>query len=764
MLSASNKYLDSLESELENAEGKNKIEIYNDLASYYYKVDKKEKSLEYANKALNLSRDIGNKLQEAYSYRNMGKAHYSSGEYEMAINYFNFAYRLFEELNNKEEIAKTFSNFGSAYLKQHKYDKSMYFYKKALKLREELKDYSGMIKINLNLGLLYQIMNNYQKSIKLYKDALDIAEKHNEERDIARINSFISKCYYKWDKYNKASEYALKELKYWESQGDKEKIGAVINFIGKLYYDWQNYEKAIEYYIRYLNIAESLNDSVSISKAYINIGNIYFDWSNYEKAQEYYGKSLEVSEKITETGSISENAKIKTKNNIAILYNNLGMVNKKMEKYQAALDYCKKSLEIKEELGEEEKKIYPLTSIGEIYLKTGNYDQAAKYAKESLEIAKKTDEMKLIQDAYYLLYEVYSASKRYDMALNYHIKYSAIKDSILNEKVIKNIEDLRLKYETEKKEQELEKKATENELLRNKNAQQLTFFIIVSGLILIILAVIFSRYRQKQKANQMLSEKNTQIVEQHRKLEKLFKKLAENEEKLREANATKDKFFSIIAHDLKNPLQSLLLSSDLLVKFRHQFDEVEMEKKHFYIRKTAKHMSELLESLLQWARTQTGRIDYKPERIDISLLVKENITVLYPNASKKDIEFDNKVRDNTFVHADKNMLTSILRNLLNNAIKFSNKGGKIETIAIENGEFMEVIVKDNGIGISKEDQSKLFRLDVHHTTMGTDEEKGTGLGLILCKEFVEIHGGRIDVESEQGMGSTFKFYLPKNYV
>jgi signal transduction histidine kinase len=379
-------------------------------------------------------------------------------------------------------------------------------------------------------------------------------------------------------------------------------------------------------------------------------------------------------------------------------------------------------------------------------------------------LAKEFDNIKLIRDAYYTLYEINSTVGSYKQALDYHIQYTLLKDSLLNEETTNRFVEMEVKYETDKKAREIEDKQKAVERLEMEKKQDRSYFFVISGLILILLIVIFSRYRAKQKANKLLSEKNEQIVKQSTKMKVLIKQLKDSEKMLKEANITKDKFFSIIAHDLKNPLQTLLLSSDLLVRFRHKFTQVELEEKLFFIRKTSKQISSLLDSLLQWARTQTGKIEYNPKKLDLNLILLENVNLMSSSAFKKNISIISEIKENTVAYADENMVKTILRNLMSNAIKFTPQNGYVTISSREKNGFVEISVIDTGIGISQEDLPKLFRIDVHHTTIGTSNEKGTGLGLILCKEFVEKNGGTITVKSTIDEGSTFTFQLPINPI
>ena len=236
--------------------------------------------------------------------------------------------------------------------------------------------------------------------------------------------------------------------------------------------------------------------------------------------------------------------------------------------------------------------------------------------------------------------------------------------------------------------------------------------------------------------------------------------IIKSEAKLREANATKDKFFSIIAHDLKNPIHNLINLSEILI---HNFDSWDRETTNEfiqYINQSSKQGFNLLENLLEWSRAQTGEIKWHPKEIDLKEIQDTTVNLLSTTAKNKNIDLNTQIEEGMTAYADANMISTVIRNLLSNALKFTEQGGKVTIKAKKTIEFIEITVSDTGIGIDEEDIPKLFRLDVNHTTIGTAQEEGTGLGLILCKEFVEKNGGKIWVESELGKGSDFKFILP----
>jgi signal transduction histidine kinase len=236
--------------------------------------------------------------------------------------------------------------------------------------------------------------------------------------------------------------------------------------------------------------------------------------------------------------------------------------------------------------------------------------------------------------------------------------------------------------------------------------------------------------------------------------------LLEMNNKLYELNASKDKFFSIIAHDLKNPFNTILGLSELLKDETKSGNLETIDEYSGMIYNSAAQTLRLLENLLEWANSQRGKISFNPIPIKLKELFNEEFSVLNDMARGKNIELKSSLFDNLTIIADKNMIKTILRNLISNAIKFTHKNGKVGVKAMAINNQVEISVSDSGIGMTKETIAKLFRIDANQSTPGTENEKGTGLGLVLCKEFIEKHGGKIWVESESGKGSTFKFSIP----
>jgi signal transduction histidine kinase len=353
--------------------------------------------------------------------------------------------------------------------------------------------------------------------------------------------------------------------------------------------------------------------------------------------------------------------------------------------------------------------------------------------------------------------------------------YFSTTQLINQENIVKlaNIE-IKAQYEKEKQAIELEqqkKDALSAEKMKRQKIVNISFimaFVLMTSLA--FAALLF--FIQKRKANKILSNQKDQILEKNIDLQNLneeiktqSEELKDKNDKLEELNATKNKLFSIIAHDLKSPFNSLLGISEQLAENHESFSDDELEKYLKIVKDGTVKTYNLLENLLTWAQSQTDRIKFEPKNTDIHELGNTIISLVAESAKNKNIRINSEIPKNTVVFADVNMLNTVIRNLINNAIKFTPEGGNIilkSQIIInnDNREYIQISIQDRGVGIKPEIITKIFSISESITTKGTNNETGTGLGLIVCKEFVERHGGKIWVESEINKGSEFLFTIP----
>ncbi len=356
--------------------------------------------------------------------------------------------------------------------------------------------------------------------------------------------------------------------------------------------------------------------------------------------------------------------------------------------------------------------------------------------------------------------------------------YVKSKDKVFSKVKDRQIAEIQTKYETQKKDYEVN-----NPGKPGKHQKILVlFFSIFSILILAAAFIFYIKNKIKKNSNKELINKNNKILEQHKKLEQVYeqlrvsqekiiqnskeliilnRKLLNSEKELKELNHTKDKLFSIIAHDMINPFNAIMGFSNILYEEYNELEDFEIKKYIKTIYDSTNNLYNLLQNLLQWSRSQIGKTEFKPCIFDLSDVVNNNIELLNISAERKGIKISSDIKKNSYAYFDKNMIDTVIRNLVSNAIKFTREGGEIKIFSVDKSNYVEVAVSDTGVGINDDDIKKLFSIDKNHTSLGTSKEKGTGLGLILCKEFVEKNGGKIYVESNH-KGSTFKFTLPKN--
>ena len=324
---------------------------------------------------------------------------------------------------------------------------------------------------------------------------------------------------------------------------------------------------------------------------------------------------------------------------------------------------------------------------------------------------------------------------------------------IYTEANAKSIQEIANQQEISEREEKIRDLEADYEFKERQVANRDKFIAtLVILLVVIIISVYFfiKSYREKRKINKHLQEINEQVIKQN--------------EDLIQANSTKDKFFSIIGHDLKGPLNSLTSFSQLLINHTASLTEEEIRTIAKDLDKSLKNLYELLENLLGWARSQTGRLEFNPENFKIGEVIKENIRLLSKAALNKKIKIEMLLDDNVMVHADINSVKTVIRNLLSNAIKFTGEEGVISIFVDEWKDKVEIGIHDTGVGMSEDVMKKIFDISAKHSTLGTNKEKGTGLGLILCKEFIERNNGSLSVESQPDVGSTFKFTLPKAHL
>lgn len=670
---------------------------------------------------------------------------YSESSYDKEVEYAARALILAEELSDDDNITSALTLLAQAYFKLENNQKSIEYSTRLYNIHHTNNDEISAGEALRLIAENHFNSSNYNDARDYYERALDIFKKNQYFEGIAFALSGIASIHSHWGEYDEALHKNQEALKFWEEIGNTEGIAGLHSGIGQIYEELGKYEQAFEYFKKSLDYYEELGNSLEVVKLTLDIGNIYLLKEYYDKALEYYFKAEEI-------GKEFNNKKLK-----ATTLSSIGEAYNKKGDYIKALNYQRESLALKEEIGDKKLLSITYTELGLIYYNVEDYNKALSYMNKGQKAASDINFRYQINKCNLNLSMIYEKLGSYRMALDAYKNHVDGLETVNSEDRQRIMAELQTKYQLERKEKE-------NDALRHtedlntaqiRNQQLIIGFVLFILLGSFILSIVFhSRYQQNRGLNIQLSLKNKEIEQQQRNVENL------NAE-LKEANSTKDKFFSIVAHDLKNPFNSLLVLSKLLLDDYETFTDEERKQFIQQIKSSAENTYSLLQNLLSWASTQLGKTVIIKEKIDIAKLSEEAITLLKPIAKNKKISLQLLINSNTIAYADKNMISTVLLNLVSNAVKFTPHKGRIEVKANDSNGHLEIEIHDNGIGISGENMDKLFKPDIKFHTMGTDKEKGTGLGLLLCKEFVEKNDGKLWVESEEGQGSSFYFSLPK---
>ncbi|WP_169315233.1 tetratricopeptide repeat-containing sensor histidine kinase [Bernardetia litoralis] len=541
--------------------------------------------------------------------------------------------------------------------------------------------------------------------------------------------------------------------------------------IANLYLESQQYREA-QYYYEELSkwaIKESTNLDEDIyenkkvqATASQGLARIFIAKKEYDTALFYLQKSEEFC-----IGKSKRKCLLDTYN----LYSKLFFI--KFD-YNLAKKYAFEALQIAEQLGEQQQIILLSIRLGDIYSAETSYDKAELFLKRAEKTALSLDNNLLYKQVYFSFANLYEKKQKDKMALSYYRKYLMYKDSVNNEVSIRKINSLQMQFEQERHRQEidvLQLNQREKQLQQKAEVDRAQAFNIIGLIAVIALGIvaflIYNRYRFGERTQKILQRQSHSINKQNQKLQNINEQLLESKKELNAINRTKDRFFSIVAHDLKGPLNSLKGYSHLISTFGDKLPKEEIISMATDQERTLDNLYKFLEDLLSWSRIQMKAVALEPKNIELKSIVDKMCEILMPQIEEKGIDAQCIDVEGKYVFADENAVFTILRNLVSNAVKFTPREGIIRVKAEKEKDkdenetgFIKISVIDTGIGMPKVVYKRLFRLDNKHSTKGTEGEKGTGLGLIICKEFVEQNGGKIGVKSKEGEGTTFWFTLP----
>lgn len=591
-------------------------------------------------------------------------------------------------------------------------------------------------------GRIYELIRITDRSLFYYRKAYDAYIKLGENQEVGNCALSLGNTYYELGDFSEAYFFYMQSLNAYEQNGDWMGIAKMENNLGTVSHEMGNLDEAEMHYFKAYGIYKEEGTVSDQCRSLNNIGLILYDRAMYDSALVYFTDGIElIGEKAIQTET--------DQHILSGLYNNMALVYSDMEEYERALDILLLSLD----LAQKSEDLYTIgsiyTNLGSIHGKLKNQDNALYYLHRALRIAKNMKFRHLELEVYDELSGLHAGLGSYASAYNWRLRYDTVYKDLFNENQSEQIARIRGLYEQQIKDQEIEQLYSQSQVQKTLNKVFIVFIVVIIGLVIIITVNL----RSKKKTNQILAQRNVQ-------LSSTMEKLSQSGDELESLIRSKDRIFSVVAHDLRNPVAAVTGFSELLYENFDEFSTATQKEYLLQIVQGTQRIQNLLENLLVWARSQMKAIKYEPEVLRVKDVIEECVRQVKANLDHKKVSCVVKLEKQCVVYADKSMIDTVFRNLIINAIKFSFPGGKIFITSEVNSKRCTISVSDEGIGIQPEIQVKLFDPNEGITSLGTSGESGSGLGLIICSEFLEKNKGSITVESQPGNGSTFVVNLP----
>jgi len=663
-------------------------------------------------------------------------------------------------------------------------DEAFALFQNALKLARKTGYKKGLCQSLIESGTVLYIRGKYEESGELFFNALAIAERENYLELKAIAFNQIGKYLHTTGHFEESVSYYKRAIEIYKSNGQTLQSASVLLSLGKTYNNDGNLYMALKCYLDAYSTCEKTNDYVSLADACNHLGTIYLSLEQPEKSMEYHRKAL------------AYRVALKTPEGMANSFNNIGKVFLVKNLPDSAEVYFLKALKNCVQIKYTKGKVKALNNLGKVFNLRLDYITAKRYLLQSLDIAQKTgydagigeaslelgttflglhlpdsarqlfdlclekaksaNLTQLYHDGYWGLYQCSLKQNDLTKSLKYYMLFAEAEKKLMKTEDNQRLSELRISFESEKKEKDNEVLRKDNELkqmtILHKNAF-IWMFIIALFFTVAFAIMFYLRFENKKKANQRLKQLNSQITKQNQELAKLNKELEK-------ANLEKDKIFSIITHELRNPLYWFQNLTEMLSLKYSTMPPEKVQKTLGALDESAKNAFHLMDNLLHWSRSRLNRITPMIGEHSLEKLVSESSRMYDTILKQKNIRLITNLSDDSFIMVDADLFMCVVRNLVSNAIKFTPENGTIEIHSDRERQHYIISVSDSGIGIDNKHKKSIFKSDSNSISVGLMNEKGSGFGLKLCKEFVKMNGGKIWVADETGGGTCFCFTVP----
>lgn len=591
------------------------------------------------------------------------------------------------------------------------------------------------IKAYRNAALLYTISGDYSSALRYDNLALELDMVVKDSAGIAQEYNAIGNDYYDLGEYDDAYFYFTQSHRMASAARDTLRMLIALHNVGRVFKELGQFDQALDHLQLSKKLSETQNDQEGIPYGLYEIGDVLLRKHEYDSALATLRQALALVRKLHV--DIIEPKVLSTMATAYLQQND----------YKNALAFYDSAYALHQKTTNRYGMAEANLGRGIVLTKEGNFEKALEKFEASLSVARTLNARVLEIKAFNQLSGLWEQKGDFKKALFYYKQYKQLEDTLFSQETQGKLLRDQIRFETESRDTQIAALSQLQVMQRGELKKQefvRNILVVVMALSAILLVTVYRSGQRRRKINTLLLQHQDDMEKRSEELERL--------------NQVKDKFFSIISHDLRSPINALAGLLDLIDK--GAIEPAEMHKHTQELKVRFNHTRTLLNNLLDWTLLQMDKLSLQAGRINLRKIVDENIQLL-TSVQNKQINLVNQVPTEAIGYADSNTINLVIRNLMMNAIKFTNDGGKVIIDAKAQASEWLFSVKDNGVGMKPEVLNMLFDKTAPYTTRGTANEKGTGLGLILCKEFIEKNGGRIWVESEEGQGSTFFFTLPK---
>ncbi len=697
-----------------------------------------------ANQVEELANEVHNDTMIVKSQLVMGAILRLEGRNEEAFSLFQSSLQLSEKIKYEHGICQSLLESGTIVYIQGQYEKSGALFRKSLDLAQKGMFYELEASSLNNIGKYLHTTGRFDESVDYYKQALEKFKISGDSLNSVTVLLNLGKTYNIDSDFYMALKCYLEAFKICKKSDDYSNVSEVCSNLGSFYLTLDQPEISLEYHKRALFYRVLLDTPEGLASSYNNVGKVYLVKNNPDSAFFYFGKSLKYCDQISYL-----KGKVKALANI-------GKVCNLKSEHKKAKTYLQQSMAIAEKSGYVAGVAEALLQLGNTFLGLNQIDSAKTAFENSLLKANSTNLTEINHDAYWGLYQCFLKKRDAEKALEYYRYFSQADKKKMQAENSARLSELRINFESEKKEDDNVLLRKENEIKEITIRQErfiISLFFTALVLTMLLIIMLYTRFENKRKANEHLSILNKKIVTQNMALEKLNKEL-------KNANREKDKVFSIITHELRNPLYWFQNLTEMLSLKYMQMPPEKVQKSLGALDESAKNAFHLMDNLLHWSRSRLNRIT--PTITDHSLekLIHESSRMYETILKQKKIQLIIDLPNDSFIKVDTDLFMCVVRNLVSNAIKYTPENGIIKIIARLKKQNCIISVIDSGIGMDQKLKKSIFHSDKESTSVGLMNEKGSGFGLKLCKEFVKMNKGKIWIADNIESGTCFSFTVP----